>query len=135
MALMDAADRESCRISSTRTNTPLQALTLLNEKMYVEAARNLGQRILREGGTSESVQIEFGFESVLARKPSEKEQGLLEEAYQEYKSEFENDLVGAEQLIAIGESKTDPSFDPRDLAAATTLANMLLNLDETVTKE
>jgi len=60
---------------------------------------------------------------------------LLEEAYQEYKSEFENDLVGAEQLIAIGESKPDPSLDPRDLAAATTLANMLLNLDETVTKE
>ena len=135
MALMDAADRESCRISTTRTNTPLQALTFLNEKMYVEAARNLGQRILMEGGTSESAQIKFGFEKVLARKPSEKEQSLLEDAYQDYRREFENDLVGAEQLVAIGESDPDPTLDPRDLAAATTLANTLLNLDETVTKE
>ncbi|HCR28846.1 MAG TPA: hypothetical protein DIV79_02360 [Opitutae bacterium] len=135
MALMDAADRESCRISTTRTNTPLQALTFLNEKMYVEAARNLGQRILRDGGSSESAQIKFGFEKVLARKPSEKEQSLLEDAYQDYRREFENDLVGAEQLVAIGESEPDPTLDPRDLAAATTLANTLLNLDETVTKE
>jgi len=135
MALMDAADRESCRISSTRTNTPLQALTLLNEKMYVEAARNLGQRILLEGGSSKLDQIEFGFETVLARKPNKKELGLLQDAYQEYRREFENDLVGAEQLIAIGESKPDSSLDPRGLAAATALANTLLNLDETVTKE
>ena len=135
MALMDAADRESCKITVTRTNTPLQALTFLNEKLYVEAARNLGQRILLEGGSSKSDQIDFGFKKVLARLPNERERGLLETAYQEYKDAFENDLVGAEQLIAIGESKPDPSLDPRELAAATTLANTLLNLDETVTKE
>lgn len=135
MALMDAADRESCKITVNRTNTPLQALTFLNEKLYVEAARNLGQRILLEGGSSESEQIEYGFQSALARLPNDKEQGLLEDAYQDYRREFENDLVGAEQLISIGESKPDPSLDPRELAAATTLANTLLNLDETVTKE
>lgn len=135
MALMDAADRESCKITVTRTNTPLQALTFLNEKLYVEAARNLGQRILLEGGSSDADQIDFGFKKVLARFPNERERRLLETAYQEYKDAFENDLGGAEQLIAIGESKPDSSLDPRELAAATTLANTLLNLDETVTKE
>ena len=135
MALMDAADRESCKITVTRTNTPLQALTFLNEKLYVEAARNLGQRILLEGGSSDADQIDFGFKKVLARFPNDRERGLLETAYQEYKNAFKNDLVGAEQLIAIGESKPDSSLDPRQLAAATTLANTLLNLDETVTKE
>ena len=85
MALMDAADRESCKITVNRTNTPLQALTFLNEKLYVEAARNLGQRILLEGGSSESEQIEYGFQSALARLPNDKEQGLLEDAYQDYR--------------------------------------------------
>jgi hypothetical protein len=107
----------------------------LNEKLYVEAARNLGQRILLEGGSSDADQIDFGFKKVLARFPNERERRLLETAYQEYKDAFENDLGGAEQLIAIGESKPDSSLDPRELAAATTLANTLLNLDETVTKE
>ena len=135
MALMDAADRESCKITVTRTNTPLQALTFLNEKLYVEAARNLGQRILLEGGSSDADQIDLGFKKVLARFPNERERGLLKTAYQEYKNAFKNDLEGAEQLIAIGESEPDSSLDPRELAAATTLANTLLNLDETVTKE
>jgi len=135
MALMDAPDRESCIISSTRTNTPLQALTLLNEKTYVESARNLGQRILLEGGESLSDRIEYGFRAVLARRPSEREGRLLESAYREYIAEYENDLAGAERLIDIGESEPVPSLDPRELAAAATLANVLLNLDETITRE
>ncbi|MBT3481448.1 MAG: DUF1553 domain-containing protein [Opitutales bacterium] len=135
MALMDAADRESCIVSSKRTNTPLQALTLLNEKTFVEAARNLGQRLLQEGGDTMGEQVEFGFRTTLARTPSERESALLESAYREYRDAYEEDLVGAEQLIGVGESEAIASLDPRDLAAATALSNVLLNLDEAMTKE
>jgi hypothetical protein len=135
MALMDAADRESCIVSSTRTNTPLQALTLLNEKTFVEAARNLGQRLLQEGGDTMGEQVDFGFRTAMARGPSKRESVLLENAYREYRDAYEEDLAGAEQLIGVGESEAIASLDPRDLAAATALSNVLLNLDETMTKE
>ncbi len=135
MALMDAADREVCMISSNRTNTPLQALTLLNEKTYVEAARNLGQRILLEAGDAAEDRVVLGFRLALARRPNERELETLTSAYAAYRAEFAEDLVGAERLIGIGESDADDSLDPRELAAATTLANVLLNLDETITKE
>lgn len=135
MALMDAADRESCMVSLKRTNTPLQALTLLNEKVFVEAARNFGQRILLEGGQSAGDQVRFAFRSALAREPKAREKALLGQAYQEYRDLYENDLVNAERLVAVGESEVQEDLDPRELAAATALANVLLNLDETVTKE
>ena len=135
MALMDAADRESCIVSSKRTNTPLQALTLLNEKTFVEAARNLGQRLLLEGGDQLADQVEFGFRTTLARGPSPQESTLLESAYREYREIYAEDPTGAEQLIGVGESAVIASLDPRDLAAATALANVLLNLDEVMTKE
>jgi len=135
MALMDAADRESCMVSLKRTNTPLQALTLLNEKVFVEAARNFGQRILLEGGGSTKEQVKFAFRTALAREPKAREMALLGQAYQEYRDAYANDLDNAKRLVAVGESEVPDELDPRDLAAATALANVLLNLDETVTKE
>lgn len=135
MALMDAADRESCIVSAKRTNTPLQALTLLNEKLFVESARNLGQRLLLEGGDTMSEQVKFGFRTTLARSPRPEELTLLKGAYQEYHEAYQDDLAGAEKLIQFGESKANPALDPRDLAAATAFSNVLLNLDETITKE
>jgi len=135
MALMDAADRESCIVSPKRTNTPLQALALLNEKMFVEAARNLGQRLITEGGSSLAEQIDFGFRTVTAREPRPAEQQLLQQAYQDYRDVYLRDKDAAAALIAVGESPVPASLDPRELAAATAFANVLLNLDETLTKE
>lgn len=135
MAILDAADRENCRVSPQRTNTPLQALTTLNEKVFVEAARNLGQRILLQGGDSMVDQIEFAFRSVASRYPTSKELALLTDAYGQYREAFAGDEEAARQLIAVGESEPDPSLAPIALAAATTLANTLLNLDEVLTKE
>jgi hypothetical protein len=135
MALMDAADRESCIVSPKRTNTPLQALTLLNEKVFVESARNLGQRLLLEGGATMADQVKFGFRTTLARNPRPQELTLLEDAYQQYRESYQDDLAGAEKLIQFGESKANATLDPRDLAAATAFSNVLLNLDETITKE
>ena len=85
MALFDAADREVCKVSTQRTNTPLQALATLNEKLYMEAARNLGQRILRQGGDTMADQIEFAFRAVAARYPTERELALLTQAYEHYR--------------------------------------------------
>ena len=135
MAILDAADRENCRVSTQRTNTPLQALTTLNEKVFVEAARNLGQRILLQGGDSVADQIEFAFRTVAARYPTDKELALLTEAYREYWEAFAGDEDAAKHLIEVGESEPDPSLAPVALAVATTLANTLLNLDEVLTKE
>ena len=135
MAILDAADRESCRVSPKRTNTPLQALTMLNEKVFVEAARNLGQRILLHGGDTMADQMAFAFRTVAARYPKPKELVLLTNAYRQYKEAFEADEEAAKKLISVGESRPDPSLAPTALAAATTLANTLLNLDEVMTKE
>ena len=80
-------------------------------------------------------QIEFAFRTVAARSPTEKELALLTEAYREYREAFAGEEEAARQLIAVGESAPDPSLAPIALAAATTLANTLLNLDEVLTKE
>ena len=122
-------------VNTKRTNTPLQALTLLNEKAFIEAARNLGQRILTEGGITVSERVEFAFRITTARYPSVAERKLLETAYREYMNEFSENPVAAARLVAIGESKANKALDPRDLAAATAFANVLLNLDEVMTKE
>jgi hypothetical protein len=135
MALLDAADRESCMVSPRRTNTPLQALVMLNEKGFVEAARNLGQRILMEGGESAEERVVFGFRTVTARAPHDRERALLAVAYDEYRRAFKRDSKGATQLIGFGDSPVVDTIDSRELAAATTLANLLLNLDEVISKE
>lgn len=135
MAVLDAADRESCIVAPKRTNTPLQALALLNEKAFVEAARNFGQRILKEGGDLIPEQVEFAFRSVASRSPKPEEQALLENAWRDYQSWYAEETEAANKLISVGESKPDLNLNPARLAAATTFANMLLNLDEVITKE
>lgn len=135
MAVLDAADRESCMVSPKRTNTPLQALAMLNETAFVESARSFGQRILLEGGTSVRDRVEFAFRTVAGRYPKEIEQSLLESAYLDYQDSYAEDEDSARKLIGVGESKPSESISPTELAAATTFANMLLNLDEVVTKE
>ena len=135
MSIMDAADRESCAVNTKRTNTPLQALTMLNEKAFVEAARNLGQRMLTECGSNLSEQVEFAFRIATARHPNVEEKELLEAAYREYQNEFREHPAAAARLVVIGDSKADKALDPPELAAATAFANVLLNLDEVMTKE
>jgi hypothetical protein len=135
MAVLDAADRESCMVSTKRTNTPLQALTMLNEKAFVEAARNFGQRILLEGGERVEDKVEFAFKTIAARLPNPQEFELLKSAFNEYMNLYSDDSDSAEALIHVGESKPLRALSSTELAAATTFANMLLNLDEVVTKE
>jgi hypothetical protein len=131
MAVLDAPERESCRVNVNRTNTPLQALTLLNETAFFESARKLGERMLREGA---DYPVQFGFRQVLARPPTPGEEAILEEALRSYAQAFASDPGAAEKLLKVGESPVDTALDPIALAAAATLANVLLNLDEAITK-
>lgn len=134
MAVLDAADREWCSVKPKQTNTPLQALTLLNETGFFEAARKFGERILAEGGASDAERIEFGFRTVLARRPSDREQQLLARAYADYRESYAANPQSAKEALTTGDSKPADG-DPVELAAAAALANVLLNLEETTTRE
>lgn len=135
MLLFDAPFRETCTLRRPRTNTPLQALNLLNDPTYVEASRLLAQRMLVEGGESIESRLTHGFRLVTARIPNSAEMMILKAALERTLREFQADPAGAEGLLKVGEATTDAKLDVASLAAYTTLASTLMNLDETVTKE
>ena len=132
MAVMDAADRETCAISVRRTNTPLQALTLLNETVFIESARQLAERILNEGGNDP---VSYAFRLITARNPTGAEKARLRAAYADYQKTFAADPDAAGNLLAAGGGKIAGGSAVAELAAAMTLANVLLNLDEAITRE
>jgi hypothetical protein len=134
MSAFDAAGRETCWVRENRTNTPLQALTLLNETAFVEAARALAQRTMREARTSEE-RLTQAFRHVTGRPPGVKELEILRKSFDFHLAEFRDNPGAAKKLLATGASKPDPKLDPAELAAYTAVCNMLLNLDEVLTKE
>ena len=135
MLLFDAPFRETCALRRSRSNTPLQALNLLNDPTYVEAARFLAQRMIKEGGTSIESRLTHGFHLLLGRTPSRQELQVLASAVERSIQDFTKDAEAAKQLLTFGEAKTDDKLSAADLAAYTTVASTLINLDETITKE
>jgi hypothetical protein len=135
MASFDAPSREACRVRRERTNTPLQALVLLNDIQFVECARGLAQRAMKEAGAKVDDQLTHLFRLALARNPDALDLEVLRGAYQDHLVVFRKDAAAAKKLIATGESKPDPKLDPSELAALTMIGNLVLNLDEVVTKE
>jgi hypothetical protein len=135
MTNFDATAREACSVRETRTNTPLQALTLLNEISFVEASRRLAERVMIEGGQRAEDRVRFAFRLVTSRWPRPAELEVLTNALAEYQDHFRHDPEAAAQLIANGESPSDTKLNTADLAAYATLASLLLNLDEVVTKQ
>jgi hypothetical protein len=134
MTTLDAPDRETCLIRRARTNTPLQALVLLNDPTYVEAARKLAERAINLGGAQPDARLNSLFQLALSRSPSPSEQALLLELLHESKTKFEANPLAADQLLQVGESPADKKISAIDLAAWTTLSSLVLNLDEAVTK-
>jgi hypothetical protein len=134
MNALDAPSRESCTLRRERTNTPLQALLLLNEKQYVECARALAERTMREGGAKAEERVAFMFRLATARKPDAQELKELLAAYKDHLATYSRDPAAAKKLIAVGESKPDPKLNPSELAAWTMVANLILNLDEVLNK-
>ena len=135
MLLFDAPFREACTLRRPRTNTPLQALNLMNDTTYVEAARFLAQRMLREGGDTVESRLTHGFRLVLSRPPRPAELTVLRAAYERARVDFERDREAAKAFLAVGDSAADATLNPAELAPFTAVASTLLNLDEVVTKE
>jgi hypothetical protein len=135
MTTFDAPSHEICQVKRPRTNTPLQALLLLNDVTYIEAARQLAQLALDQGGSSPEERIAFAFRRALARLPTPRELAVLRRGLERYRKDFEADKNAAVKLIRHGESQPDPQIDPVVLAAYTATASVILNLDETITLE
>jgi len=135
MVTFDSPTRETCIVRESRTNTPLQALDLMNDVAYVEASRKLAERMMLEGGASTNSRIAYGYKLALARAPREKEAKVLTRAFNEFQTQFKDNKASAEKLLANGEAERNKSLDPAELAAYAGLASLILNLDETVTKE
>jgi uncharacterized protein DUF1553/uncharacterized protein DUF1549/concanavalin A-like lectin/glucanase superfamily protein/cytochrome c len=132
MAAFDVADRSYCTVRRQSTSTPLQALALLNDVQFVEAARLIGQRMLTEGGATLDAQLAWAFQLVTGRPPSAKETPILARLYAGQHDIFASDEPNAAKLLAVGETKSNPALRPADLAAATVFAEALLNFDEAV---
>ncbi|MFM9963656.1 MAG: DUF1553 domain-containing protein [Planctomycetaceae bacterium] len=135
MVTFDAAGRETCIVRETRTNTPLQALTLLNEVSFVEAARKLAERTLTSGGTDADRRLRFAFRAVLTREPSERELIVLRRGLERHLANYREHPAEAIAVLRTGESAADTSLDPVEVAAWTAISGLILNLDEAVTKE
>ena len=133
MAIFDMPSREVCNVKRSSSNTPLQALSLLNSVTHVEAAKKLGERMMQLDGDLED-KIYWGFRSVTSRSPEDFEVKVLVDGYRRRLSHFESDHSQADALLKVGESDVLSSLSSVELAAMTTVANVLLNLDEAINK-
>ncbi len=134
MATLDAPSRENCTVRRSRTNTPLAALALMNDEQFVEASRAFAQRAMNEGGKTDKERATYAFRLATARNPNEAELAVLIDVYQANLNKYQGDKEAATKLINTGDSKPDERLDASQLAAWTMVGNMILNLDETVTK-
>lgn len=135
MQIFDAPTREKCTIRRARTNTPLQALTTMNDIQFVEAARHFAERLIRDGGSSDADRIAYAFRLATARNPGDSEQEILQQVFSDSFEQYSKDTDAAKALLAVGESKRDESLDVARHAAWTIVASAILNLDETLTRE
>ncbi|MDR3639619.1 MAG: PSD1 and planctomycete cytochrome C domain-containing protein [Isosphaeraceae bacterium] len=133
LASFDAPDRETCTVRRARTNTPLQAMVLLNDPTYLEAARKLAERALNRPGSDDD-RLSFAFRSVLARRPTANELHELRRLLDAQHQVYRHDHTAAQALVAIGESPRDERLDVSELAAWSVVASAILNLDEAMTK-
>lgn len=130
MTIFDAPSREVCTIQREITNTPLQALVLLNDPTFVEAARVMAERMQREGGETLQQQITFAFRLFTGRKPKAEEVRVLAELFEKEKARFAAEPSSAKETIAIGEYPIDTALDPVQTAALTMVSSMMINHDE-----
>jgi hypothetical protein len=135
MITFDAAGREACVVRQSRTNTPLQALNLLNDVTYLEAARKLAERMMTEGGATSAERLCYAFRRVTARPPLPDELKLLCAGFERHLGHYRQDRPEALQLLRSGEASRNNKLEVAELAAYTAMANLMLNLDEAITNE
>ncbi len=131
----DAPSREESTVNRINSNTPLQALDLLNDPIFVEAARAFGERILKEGGSRLHGQIEWAFHEATGRRPDNDELKILVDLHDESLAQFKGDPADAKKLLAIGDSPVPPKANPAELAAMSNVARTILNLHEVITRD
>jgi hypothetical protein len=134
MTAFDATTREVCVSRRERTSTPLQALVLLNDPQFVEAARVLAEQLIRTRGDALSARVEHAFRLLTSRAPTQRETEVLLRLYREQHDRFLQSPMDAAEFLAVGEVSRDPQMDVVDLAATTVLVTTLMNMDECVTK-
>jgi Protein of unknown function (DUF1553)/Protein of unknown function (DUF1549)/Planctomycete cytochrome C len=134
MTTFDAPSREACQVRRERTNTPLQALLMMNEPQFIEAARGLAERTLREGGATADDRLAYMFRLATSRSPDAQDLAELRSAVNDLTAHYSKQPEAAKQLITTGETRPDARFNASELAAWTMIGNVILNLDEVITK-
>jgi hypothetical protein len=134
MLTFDSPDREFCSARRSRTNTPLQALVLWNETGYLESSRKLAERMLKEGGLDDTARTAFAFRLATGRAPRPAETEVLVRTLAKLRADFTARPEDAAKLVKVGASVPDPTLPAVELAAAAGVANLILTLDETITK-
>jgi hypothetical protein len=135
MQVFDASAREFCTVRDTRTNTPLQSLNLMNDVTYVEAARMLAERMMKEGGATPQERLAWAFRIVTSRQPGERESQVLLKSLNQQMDYFRRNPQEAAKLLSVGEKKNDGKLDAAEVAAYAATASLILNLDEVITKQ
>ena len=135
MVNFDSPNREQCAVFENRTNSPLQALDLMNEITFTEASRKLAERMISEGGATPEARLDYGYKLLLARVPTTKQREVLLRTLSKFEATYTADGAAAEKLIHEGEAKVKDGIPPAQLAAYTGVASLMLNLDEAVTKQ
>ena len=130
----DAPSREECTVERPRSNTPQQALVLLNDPTYVEAARVFAQRIINEGGTDSTQRLNWAFETALSRQATKQESNVLMDVYGKHLVMFQADTDSARSLVAVGNATTPTQVDVAEHAAWTSIARIIFNLHESITR-
>jgi hypothetical protein len=135
MNVFDASSREYCMVRETRTNTPLQALNLMNDTTYIEAARMMAQRMLNDGGAKPEDRIALGLRLAAGRRPDANETQVLLGNLRSQLEYFHGHSQEATRLLAVGAKPSDPKLNSEELAAYAVIASLILNLDEVITKQ
>jgi len=135
MLNFDSAGREACTVRQTRTNTPLQALNLMNDVTFVESSRMMAERMMIEGGTTPAERVAYGYRLATARQPGARRTEILVNSFHHHLDNYKTDRKGALALVTQGEHPRSQELDITELASYTTIASLILNLDETITQE
>jgi hypothetical protein len=134
LANFDASTREECTVNRVNSNTPLQALNLLNDPIFVEAARVFAQNALKKGGPTLNARITWAFMQALGRRPTPDESQILANLYQKSREDFRANPQRAVSLLEVGEAPVAKDLKPNDLAAMTLVTRAIVNLHETITR-
>ena len=134
MQAFDASAREFCTVRDTRTNTPLQSLNLMNDVTYIEAARMLGERSLKQSGKIEA-QLKFAFLTITSREPNEEEVKVLVNSFNKQRQYFQYNAKEVSRFLAVGEKRNSSNLNQLELAAMAATVSLIFNLDEVITKQ